>query len=89
MAQTRLRAALIGVGAWGRVLTKAASQSDKIEFVCCVGRNPERLVSFARDTGLTARAVDDVFTDRDIGAVVLALPNELHFKFAQRAARAG
>ncbi len=90
MAGTRLRAALIGVGAWGRVLAKAASQSTKIEFVCCVGRHPERLAAFARDTGLPARSdIDVVFADKDIDAVVLALPNELHFDFTRRAARAG
>lgn len=90
MAQVRLRAALIGVGAWGRVLVKAASQSAKIEFVCCVGRNPERLAAFARDTGIRAREkFDEVLADKAIDAVVLALPNELHFEFAQAAARAG
>jgi predicted dehydrogenase len=89
MAQAPLKTALIGVGAWGRVLAKAASGSDEIEFVCCVGRNPERLAAFARDTGLPARDIDAVLADKAIAAVVLALPNELHFEFAQRAARAG
>lgn len=89
MAQTRLRAALIGVGAWGRVLAKAAGQSAKIEFVCCVGRDPQRLAIFARETGLLARAFEDVLADTAIDAVVLALPNELHLDFAQRAARFG
>jgi predicted dehydrogenase len=90
MARSRLRAALIGVGAWGRVLGKAASPSAKIEFVCCVGRNAERLAVFARDTGIPARPdIDAVLADKDIDAVALALPNELHFEFARRAARAG
>ena len=34
MAQAPLKAALIGVGAWGRVLGNAASQSSKIKFTC-------------------------------------------------------
>ena len=39
---------------------------------------------------MPARAdLDAVLADQDIDAVVLALPNELHFDFAQRAARAG
>ncbi len=46
----RLQTALVGVGAWGKVLAKAASGSEKIEFVCCVGRNPERLSAFSRDS---------------------------------------
>lgn len=90
MVQARLKTALIGVGAWGRVLATAASRSEKIEFVCCVGRNPDRLKAFSRDTGIPARAdLDDVLADPAIAAVVLALPNELHCEFAERAARAG
>ena len=85
----RLQTALIGVGAWGKVLAKAASGSDRIEFVCCVGRNPERLSAFSRDSNLPARDFDAVLADKAIAAVVLALPNELHFEFARRAAAAG
>jgi predicted dehydrogenase len=85
----RLQAALIGVGAWGKVLAKAASGSDRIEFVCCVGRNPERLSAFSRDSRLPARDFEAVLADKTIAAVVLALPNELHFEFARRAAAAG
>lgn len=86
---TRLQTALIGVGAWGRVLAKATSQSGKIEFTCCVGRSPERLAAFARDTGIPAHDFETVLADKTIGAVILALPNELHFEFARRAAAAG
>lgn len=90
MAPARLKTALIGVGAWGRVLARAASQSEKIEFVCCVGRNPDRLEAFSRDAEIPARIdLDGVLADSAIAAVVLALPNGLHSEFAQRAARAG
>ncbi len=86
---TRLNTALIGIGAWGKVLAKAASQSSKIEFSCCVGRNPERLAAFSRDTGIPARDIEGVLADKTTLAVALALPNELHFEFACRAAAAG
>jgi predicted dehydrogenase len=84
----RLKTALVGVGAWGRVLAKAARASDKIEFSCCVGRNPERLAAFAKDTGIPARSLDAALADKEIAAVALALPNDLHFEFAQKAANA-
>ena len=84
-----LKVALVGAGAWGRVLTKAASTSSKIEFVCCVGRSPERLAAFSKDTALPARDFESVLADKDIAGVVLTLPNELHFAFAARAAEAG
>ncbi len=85
----RLNTALIGVGAWGRVLAKAAGASEKIEFTCCVGRNAERLAAFSRDSRLPARDFEAVLADKTIAAVVLALPNELHFEFARRVAAAG
>jgi predicted dehydrogenase len=85
----RMAAALVGVGAWGKVLAKAAAQSQKIEFVRCVGRNPARLSAFVGETGIPAGDFDSVLADRSIAAVVLALPNELHREFARRAASAG
>jgi predicted dehydrogenase len=85
----RLQTALIGVGAWGKVLVKAAGGSSKIEFACCVGRSPERLAAFSRETGIPARDIDAVLADRSIAAVALALPNEMHFEVARRAAAAG
>jgi predicted dehydrogenase len=84
----RLQTALIGVGVWGKVLANAASQSSKIEFTCCIGRSPERLVAFSRETGIPARDIDCVLADKSVSAVALALPNELHFEFAARAAAA-
>ncbi len=85
----RLRVALIGIGAWGKVLAKAAAQSDKIEFVCCVGRDPHRLAAFSRELSIPARDIKAVLADKEIAAVVLALPNELHYHFAQKAATSG
>jgi predicted dehydrogenase len=90
MSNKPVRAALVGVGAWGRVLANAAAKSDKIDFVCCVGRNPERLAKFSGETGIAARSdIDEVLADKEIDAVILALPNDLHLPFAEQAARAG
>jgi predicted dehydrogenase len=88
--QQPVRAALVGVGAWGRVLASAAAISDKIDFICCVGRDPERLQVFSRETGLPARAgLESVLADPALDALVLAVPNELHYPFAELAARWG
>jgi predicted dehydrogenase len=84
-----IKAAMIGVGNWARVLATAAAASDKIDIVCCVGRSPQRLSAFTKDFGLPARDIDSVLADKQIAGVVLALPNELHFEFARRAALAG
>jgi predicted dehydrogenase len=84
-----VRAALVGVGAWGRVLAKAASKSSAIVFVCCVGRNAERLAAFAKEFEITACDISSVLANRDIDAVVLAVPNERHLELAELAAQAG
>lgn len=84
-----VKVALVGAGAWGRVLTKSASTSSKIEFVCCVGRNPERASAFSKETGLPVRDFEAVLADKGIAGVVLTLPNELHYAFAARAAKSG
>jgi len=84
-----VRAALVGVGAWGRVLAKAASESSAIAFVCCVGRNTERLAAFAKEFEITACDISSVLANRHIDAVVLAVPNERHLELAELAAQAG
>lgn len=83
-------AALCGVGAWARVLANAARNSQKLHLACCLGRNAERAAAFSRDVELPVRGkFSEILADPSIAAVVLALPNELHWEFAQRAARAG
>lgn len=90
MTRIPLSTALIGVGAWGRVLAEAAARSSKISFTCCVGRSPERLAAFTRETGIEALPdMTAVLEDRSIRAVVLAVPNARHLELARLAARAG
>lgn len=84
-----VKAAMIGAGAWAAVLTKAAAHSQKIQFVCCAGRNPEKLTAFAQEAGIPSRSIDDVLSDKGIDAVALAVPNDVHLPLAERSARAG
>lgn len=84
------RVALVGTGAWGLVLAKAAAGSAKLSVACCVGRDPARQVRFVEATGIPAApGYEAVLQDRDIDAVLLALPNEMHLPFARQAADAG
>ena len=88
--QRRIRAALLGVGAWARVLARAASRSPRIELACCWSRTAERVAAFARETAIPARAdLRSILSDASIDAVVLALPNDRHYEFAALAAAAG
>lgn len=85
-----VRAALLGIGAWGRVLATAAAGSTAIRITHCLSRDAGKRDAFARAFGLVAcDDYDAILRNRDIDAVVIALPNELHYPFARRAAEAG
>jgi len=89
MSQHPVRAALVGVGAWGRVLAKAAAKTSAIDLICCIGRSADRLGAFAKEFGIPAWDVASALADKHIDAMVLAVPNERHLEFAELAARAG
>jgi predicted dehydrogenase len=84
-----VRAALLGIGAWGRVLATAAAPSKTIRFTHCLSRDAAKRDAFAREFGLVSSDdYDAILGDHDVDAVVIALPNEFHYPFARRAAEA-
>lgn len=85
-----IRTALLGTGAWAKVLASAAQGSNSIEIACVWSRTPERVRAFALDAGVAAcKTVEDIWTDRSIEAVIIALPNDQHYPYSQLAARNG
>jgi predicted dehydrogenase len=84
-----VRAALLGTGAWAKVLA-AAARGSRLQITCCWSRASEHRDAFAAASGI--RAVPDleqVWRDPDIEAVVIALPNDVHRVFATQAAAHG
>jgi predicted dehydrogenase len=75
-----LRAAIVGLGWWGKTLVEAAEASDAIRFVAGASRtqSPE-LEAFARAKGLRlAASYEALLADSGIDAVVLATPHSMH-----------
>jgi predicted dehydrogenase len=87
-----IRAAIVGLGWWGKTLVESLrSGSDTIRFSRAVTRtvSPE-VEEFARLHGLgLAAALDDVLSDREVDAVVLATPHSLHTEQVVASAGAG
>ena len=48
-----IKAAVIGLGWWGRLITTTLKDSDKIEVVCIAARTPSKHQDFADETGIT------------------------------------
>jgi predicted dehydrogenase len=86
-----LRAAIVGMGWWGRTLVEAVADSEQIRVVAGATRtvSPE-VQAFAE--AQTLRLVDSyeaLLTDTAIDAVVLATPHSLHAAQVVAAAQAG
>jgi predicted dehydrogenase len=75
-----IRAAIVGMGWWGRTLVEAVADSDQIRFVAGATRTVSPEVK-AFSEAQTLRLVDSygaLLADTSIDAVVLATPHSLH-----------
>ena len=79
-----IRAAVIGLGRWGRNHVRSVQGGDDppsphVRFVRAVVQTPERSADFAREHGLALGTdLRSVLADPSIDAVVLATPNSQH-----------
>ncbi len=86
-----IRAAMVGMGWWGRTLVEAVADSDVIRFVAGTTRtvSPE-VNAFAEAQKLTlADSYEALLADRHVDAVVLATPHSRHSPQTVAAAQAG
>jgi predicted dehydrogenase len=75
-----IRAAIVGLGRWGRSLVASVSgKSDEIGFVVACTRTREAAVDFCRDHNLPlVDSYEEVIRRPGVDAVVLATPHSLH-----------
>ncbi|MEA2942530.1 MAG: hypothetical protein QOD09_3059 [Bradyrhizobium sp.] len=74
-----IRAAIVGLGRWGRQLAKAASGHTRLKIVRAVEPELEGAREFCAEHGLALTgSLDAVLADPAIGAVLLATPHSLH-----------
>ena len=85
-----IRAAIIGLGRWGRSLVNSVQDSPDIRFVVGHTRTRVKAEDFCQGKGL--QLVDDfgaILADPNIDAVVLATPHSQHAEQIKQAAAAG
>ncbi len=74
-----IRAAIVGLGGWGRYIVRSLAGSEKIKLVRAADVNPEAVADFARDHGLDlCDGLAPLLADGAIDAVILATPHSLH-----------
>src|ERR1700761_6346578 len=86
-----IKAAIVGLGWWGKTVVESAKDSDAIRFVAGTTRTvtPDT-EAFAKQQGFKLEAdYEAILADRTIDAVVLATPHSMHGKQVVAAAAAG
>jgi predicted dehydrogenase len=84
-----LRVASIGLGWWGGVLAEKAVDAG-LELVSCFARTPEARNEFAQKHGCrAAQSIDELLSDPEVEAVLVATPHSTHADIAVEAASAG
>jgi predicted dehydrogenase len=86
-----IRAAIVGMGTWGRNLVQSVQgRSDDVRFVAGATGTPAKAQEFAQRHGIRLlQDYDAVLRDREVDAVVLATPHSLHTDQVVAAAEAG
>jgi len=84
-----LRVASVGLGWWGGTLAEKARLAGH-EMVRCFARTPENREEFARvHGGRPAGSLDELLSDSDVEAVMIATPHSTHADLVAEAAGAG
>jgi predicted dehydrogenase len=74
-----IRAAIVGLGRWGRQLAGAAAGHARLRIVCAVEPDAAGAQNFCAEHRLELTgSLDAVLADSSIGAVLLATPHSLH-----------
>ncbi|MHB8271922.1 Gfo/Idh/MocA family protein [Bradyrhizobium sp.] len=74
-----IRAAIAGLGRWGRNLVEASTGHARLKIVCAVEPDVARARNFCAEHGLQLTgSLDAVLADSSIDAVLLATPHSLH-----------
>jgi predicted dehydrogenase len=86
-----IRAAIVGIGHWGRMLVNAVQgNSTAIQFTAGATRTRAKAEGFCAEKGITLHdSLDAVLARGDVDAIVCATPHSEHPAQVERAAAAG
>lgn len=86
-----IRAAIVGLGWWGKTQVEAVVGSDKIKFVAATTRSlSDEAKEFCSEYGMELKpSYESILEDPEIDAVVLVTPNSQHVDQTVAAVKAG
>ena len=85
-----LRAAVVGLGWWGKYIVQRLAGSPELRITHAVDMDERSVAGFAREHGLVLRrSIDDVLGEPEVDAVLVATPHSSHEALVVAAAQAG
>jgi myo-inositol 2-dehydrogenase/D-chiro-inositol 1-dehydrogenase len=84
-----LRFGLLGAGRIGKVHAGAVRAVPGATLVAVADAFPEAAKALAEISGAKTRSVDEIMAAKDIDAVLITTPTDLHATMIEQAARAG
>src|SRR6266852_718571 len=89
MSSTPVNVAIVGLGRWAKVLTRATANSRKLKIVAGYSRSEEKRLAFQQELGVPAAPdMQTLLADPKIEGVILTVPNEQHLPVAVEVAKA-
>src|ERR1700722_11820193 len=88
MSDKPVKAGIVGLGRWAKVLTKAAKKSKLLEIVAGYSRSEEKRTAFHQELGVPAAgSMQAILADPEIQGVIVTVPNEQHLPVAREVAK--
>lgn len=85
-----VRAGIIGLGRWGRILVDSVAEDPALAFVAAATRNPSGIANYCEKRNIAVfGSLDNMLKNGDIDALVIATPHGQHFEQIMKAAAAG
>src|SRR5262245_27442148 len=85
-----LNAAVVGLGWWGKQITRCLANSPHVRVTHGVEVQPSGIAEFAREHGLrVSESLDVILADRTVDAVIVATPHSQHEAQVLKAVAAG
>lgn len=86
-----IRAAIVGLGWWGKTLVDAVQgKSKEIAFVAGATRTRAKAEDFCKERNIALKdSLDEILADATVDAVVYATPHSMHEEHIEKAAAAG
>jgi len=84
-----VRLGLLGAGRIGKVHAGAIASIPEAKLVAVADALPEAAAGVAKAHGADVRSIDDIINAKDIDAVLITTPTDMHADMIEQAARAG